>query len=572
MPFAGGDGSPNNKFQIGTVAHFNSINDEADDAQFELINDIDAAGETLDFVLYSDRVIDGGGYQIKNIESVSLWLLFINIDISNIRLHFNWTASHDQLMSPFGASCRGTDVEITGDIVNTHANGDVAGYAERGRDSARIAVYANLSAHNTIYGICKYSAYSGIDQAIFAGTMTDLSGSAIRIGTQGNSEGGVETEGASLFWDSELSGTNLTYDANAGGKTTSQLQDISNYQSAYSETYSAACVIDGTTIKKYPGVGHPGFPFSVGETVYIYGSPFEIATVVDAGEATLTQAPTSSIISITGETFGSTDGTQDQFPLAENAVQEGTETIYIDGVETSAYSIAEVSGDITFDTPPANGVVLTADYDYSLEIPISQGTGFYNLAQSFNIATVSGFDGSQDWVIDDGIGYPQLGAFATPVAILSGIVSFSGNPIADSVVAIMRATNPFDVSTHEVVEFTTADGNGVYTVTAQTDPLYDYWVSPVGFQSEFTGTISSVTNEFITLPSDLSGISMGGVNDQSYYIKGVTGPGAGTAFKVIGRSGNTIELAVAPAFDNTTTFDLGKAYFPGQPFSKTALT
>ena len=54
MPFAGGDGSPNNKFQIGTVAHFNSINDEADDAQFELINDIDVAGETIVRVLFSN--------------------------------------------------------------------------------------------------------------------------------------------------------------------------------------------------------------------------------------------------------------------------------------------------------------------------------------------------------------------------------------------------------------------------------------------------------------------------------------------------------------------------------------
>ena len=468
MPFAGGDGSPNNKFQIGTVAHFNSINDEADDAQFELINDIDAVGETLLRVLASpNRVIDGGGYQIKNIESISSHRLSVRIIISNIRLHFNWTASYDQLMSPFGETCRGADVEITGDIVNTHANGDVAGYAIRGLDSARIAVYANLSAHNTIYGICGGSGGSGVDQAIFAGTMTDLSGSAVLVGTQGTSEGSVETEGASLFWDSELSGANLTYDANAGGKTTSQLQDISNYQSAYSETYSAACVIDGTTIKLYPGVGHPNFPFSVGEIVYIYGSPFEIATVVDAGEATLTQAPTSSIISITGETFGSTDGTQDQFPLAENAVQEGTETIYIDGVETSAYSIAEVSGDITFDTPPANGVVLTADYDYSLEIPISQGTGFYNLAQSFNIATVSGFDGSQDWVIDDGNAYPILASSYSPQS--AGIITYGdgpnmGDPVEGANVVYLQIDDD-SFANAIVLEQVVTGANGRHTLT-----------------------------------------------------------------------------------------------------------
>ena len=264
-----------------------------------------------------------------------------------------------------------------------------------------------------------------------------------------------------------MSGANKSYDANAGGKTTSQLQDISNYQSAYSETYSAACVIDGTTIKLYPGVGHPNFPFSVGETVYIYGSPFEIATVIDTKEATLTQAPTSSIISITGETFGAPDGSEDQFPLDENAVQEGTETIYIDGVETAAYSIAEVTGDITFDTPPANGVVLTADYDYSLEIPISQGTGFYNLAQSFNIATVSGFDGSQDWVIDDGNAYPILAWSYSQLT--SGIITYGdgpsmGDPVEGANVVYLQIDDD-SFANAIVLQQVVTGANGLHTLT-----------------------------------------------------------------------------------------------------------
>jgi hypothetical protein len=226
-------------------------------------------------------------------------------------------------------------------------------------------------------------------------------------------------------------------------------------------------------------------------------------------------------------------------------------------------AIVKTINTITNDTE----LTVTSEFNetFSGEIYYDFPNGVYDMA---DIASYT----DEEWVIDDGNAYPILAWSYTPPTLQSGIITLSGNPIADSVVAIMRATNPFDATTHEVVEFVTADGNGVYKALTGRNPLYDYWASPVGFQSEFTGTISSVTNEFITLPSDLSGISMGGINDQSYYIKGISGPGAGTAFKVISRSGNTIELAVAPAFDNTTTFDLGKAYFPSQPFSKTALT
>ncbi len=37
--------------------------------------------------------------------------------------------------------------------------------------------------------------------------------------------------------------------------------------------------------------------------------------------------------------------------------------IYVDGVETTAYGF--VDSEITFDTAPADGAVITADYEYS---------------------------------------------------------------------------------------------------------------------------------------------------------------------------------------------------------------
>jgi hypothetical protein len=155
---------------------------------------------------------------------------------------------------------------------------------------------------------------------------------------------------------------------------------------------------------------------------------------------------------------------------------------------------------------------------------------------------------------------------------ISGEITLSGVAIPDAIVNIMRATNPFDQSTHELVETVIADGNGVYTATLDTDTLYDYWASPVGFVSEFTGTITSVGgtgNVELTLPSDLSGLNIGGANNDLYVIKATGGAGSGNAVAVTGRTGNTITVAVNPGFTDTTVYDLGKAYFPGKLFSKT---
>jgi hypothetical protein len=155
---------------------------------------------------------------------------------------------------------------------------------------------------------------------------------------------------------------------------------------------------------------------------------------------------------------------------------------------------------------------------------------------------------------------------------ISGEITLSGVAMPDAIVNIMRATNPFDQSTHELVETVIADGNGVYTATLDTDTLYDYWASPVGFVSEFTGTITSVGgtgNVELTLPSDLSGLNIGGANNDLYVIKATGGAGSGNAVAVTGRTGNTITVAVNPGFTDTTVYDLGKAYFPGKLFSKT---
>ena len=158
------------------------------------------------------------------------------------------------------------------------------------------------------------------------------------------------------------------------------------------------------------------------------------------------------------------------------------------------------------------------------------------------------------------------------VALLRGEIKLSGVSIPDSIVSIMRAVNPFNPSDHEVAETVVADGNGIYTGEVERDPLFDYWPSPVGFVSEFTGTITSVSgtgNVELTLPNDLSGLNIGGENDDLYYIKATGGAGSGNAVAVTGRTGNTITVAVNPGFTDTTVYDLGKAYFPGKLLSKT---
>lgn len=66
---------------------------------------------------------------------------------------------------------------------------------------------------------------------------------------------------------------------------------------------------------------------------------------------------------VTGEAVGTGDGTETNFTLDYNTVREGTLVVYGDDTEiTSGYTPNYADGEIDFDTAPANGVEITADY------------------------------------------------------------------------------------------------------------------------------------------------------------------------------------------------------------------
>lgn len=65
---------------------------------------------------------------------------------------------------------------------------------------------------------------------------------------------------------------------------------------------------------------------------------------------------------IRDEGLGTGDAATTDFTLDHYPVRAGSETIYVDSVATSAYTLDEATGTVSFDVAPANAAVLTADY------------------------------------------------------------------------------------------------------------------------------------------------------------------------------------------------------------------
>lgn len=70
---------------------------------------------------------------------------------------------------------------------------------------------------------------------------------------------------------------------------------------------------------------------------------------------------------VVGEAVGTGDGLDTTFNLDNFPIVPNSETIYLDGVpqsEGTNYTINDTTGLITFTVAPANGVVITADYQF----------------------------------------------------------------------------------------------------------------------------------------------------------------------------------------------------------------
>ena len=72
----------------------------------------------------------------------------------------------------------------------------------------------------------------------------------------------------------------------------------------------------------------------------------------------------SGSTTVIGESVGTGDGSTTQFELARFPVIASTLSVYLNDVETAAYTLDADTGTITFDTAPAAGVSITATYTW----------------------------------------------------------------------------------------------------------------------------------------------------------------------------------------------------------------
>jgi len=105
-------------------------------------------------------------------------------------------------------------------------------------------------------------------------------------------------------------------------------------------------------------------------------TPHSVGAAPDFADSKKTFAVVTGKAIVTGESVGTGGGTETVFNLTSFPVVPDSETIYLDAVETTAYTLDDASGEITFTTAPGAGVAITADYDY--EAPVTGdpvGTG-----------------------------------------------------------------------------------------------------------------------------------------------------------------------------------------------------
>jgi len=117
-----------------------------------------------------------------------------------------------------------------------------------------------------------------------------------------------------------------------------------------------------------------------GDFVYVGGFPYNLSrdsVLIEAedyayGSATKIVSNRSRV----GESVGTGDGSKTHFYLDYAHVVPDSEEIYVDGVlQTSGYSMNYDTGQIIFDSPPASGAVIEANYSYYDAYP---GDGSYN--------------------------------------------------------------------------------------------------------------------------------------------------------------------------------------------------
>jgi hypothetical protein len=120
------------------------------------------------------------------------------------------------------------------------------------------------------------------------------------------------------------------------------------------EQYVEVVAINPTVVGFYPLSVNLGLYNPVARISYTYGWTFDVA-----GDVLEAESPT---------VFSAAYGNWSQSPPA---------VIYLDGAEqTSGYAVDFDDGTVTFDTAPAPGVVVTADYEYGVPSEIVDAIGY----------------------------------------------------------------------------------------------------------------------------------------------------------------------------------------------------
>jgi len=255
----------------------------------------------------------------------------------------------------------------------------------------------------------------------------------------------------------------------------------------------------------------------VGDTITVDGTGFDKTTPTSSTSVDM------SLIGVEGEAVGIGDGDTESFDLAYIA-KEDTVKVYVDGVLTTDYTISD---DITiaFNSAPASGAVITADYTFSSEesLMISPSglktSSLGSFTATFTIPSTLR-DGTYTVEASAGVSATaklKVGTVITltPKTGLPGTeVTVSGRGFAPSSTVDVLWLFTSD-SWLVVVDDQPTDSNGAFsaTFTVPTAPCDDYTVKAVDTEDETvyataTFTVTGVTKITLTSKSGPPGISV----------------------------------------------------------------
>lgn len=239
IPFAGGEGTAGNPYQISTVEQLQNMSGYLS-ANYKLINDIDASG-TINWnsgagfepINKFAGTFDGQGHVITGLYINRPSAYYVGLfgytlsssKINNIGLVDVNITAHDHVGGLVGRSYCGsiTQSYTTGKVTGNNYVGGLVGYLDGGNLNQSYA-NVNVTGDDQVGGFVGKSLAGTITQSYSAGKVTGKSGNGGFVGILycGNITGS--------YWDIETSGQSTSAGCNgATGKTTDEMKTQSTY-------------------------------------------------------------------------------------------------------------------------------------------------------------------------------------------------------------------------------------------------------------------------------------------------------------------------------------------------------